>query len=592
MGRKLDLSKLTDEEAKHVWEVVQRDFDLRKKEEERLEELKGKIRKESTKKELLSGPAHLNETHCGRCLQPYRFLVSSKRQCLDCHVYTCQKCGSYNRRAQDWVCDACRLARVVKTGSLDWYYEHVRARFKRFGSDKVMRSLHGRLQLEHSNSPASGLHNRSHSLPDVNSGAQLSPVGGSGESEQTSEDEALDGAEAQHLSREKRLLSVHPFDFEVDSDCSAQSCPQSLQLCPAPTTLDGFQDVGFHSCDQTLSDAPSADDDHEEAASQKDALITDASLAPEAEDLLEEQGCNSPKVSVPSDPSLERKPSPEGEAMGSDQPQVQYFADMDTSDKDLEEAHQMAAPPAHYSKRRSWTSSPESTAPSETQSLGPEPRKDADIEEEALKRKLGELTSKVSDKGGSSEEEEEGQSGLSPGGSSVPDSRPIEAQQAGQTHGGENRLLDLEEQVPRTRSPESALSELEDRVTLTAAEVQHAKREVSDIKSRIAALSAAGLLVKTWEKPRNKSNLQILPLQPPKSSLGVEEPELSGANKVMARPNVQRRIFNNSLQLQDRVDGPFSRIPVYRGSLTQRNPNGKNRRVNHIFAKPVMIHQP
>lgn len=37
MGRKLDLSKLTDEEAKHVWEVVQRDFDLRKKEEERLE---------------------------------------------------------------------------------------------------------------------------------------------------------------------------------------------------------------------------------------------------------------------------------------------------------------------------------------------------------------------------------------------------------------------------------------------------------------------------------------------------------------------------------------------------------------------------
>jgi hypothetical protein len=35
-GKKLDLSKLTDEEAKHVWDVVQRDFDLRKKEEDRL----------------------------------------------------------------------------------------------------------------------------------------------------------------------------------------------------------------------------------------------------------------------------------------------------------------------------------------------------------------------------------------------------------------------------------------------------------------------------------------------------------------------------------------------------------------------------
>ena len=27
MGKKLDLSKLTDDEAKHIWEVVQRDFD-------------------------------------------------------------------------------------------------------------------------------------------------------------------------------------------------------------------------------------------------------------------------------------------------------------------------------------------------------------------------------------------------------------------------------------------------------------------------------------------------------------------------------------------------------------------------------------
>lgn len=36
--------------------------------------------------------------------------------------------------------------RVVKIGSLEWYYQHVRARFKRFGSAKVIRSLCGRLQ--------------------------------------------------------------------------------------------------------------------------------------------------------------------------------------------------------------------------------------------------------------------------------------------------------------------------------------------------------------------------------------------------------------------------------------------------------------
>ncbi|XP_072496756.1 melanophilin isoform X6 [Notamacropus eugenii] len=509
MGRKLDLSKLTDEEVNHVWEVVQRDLDLRKKEEERLE--------------------------------------------------------------------------VVKTGSLNWYYEHVRARFKHSGSAKVLNSLHGRLQHEQDSSPALGLHHRSCSLPDVNSATQLSPIEGSGDSEQTSEEEVLCGAEAQHLSREKRLLSVHPFDFEVDSDCSAQSYPQSLQFSPAPTTLDSLQVLGIH------SDSPSADD---KEAAWEDALVTEASLAREAQDLPKEQERNSPKVSLPSDSSLERKPSPDGEAVGSDQSHVQYFADMDTSDEDIEEAHKMTAHPPHHSKRRSWASSQESMAPSETQSFRPQPHTDVDIEEEALKRKLGELTSKVSDKGGSSEEEEEDQSVLSPGRSSIPGTQSSEDQQADQIHGGEHRLLNLEEQVPRTRSPESALSELEDQAALTATEVQQAKREVSDIKSRIAALSAAGLLVNTWEKPRKESNLQIFFLQPPKSSLGDEDSELSGANEVMARSRVQRRIRNNSLKLQDRVDDPFRRKSVYRGSLTQRNPNVNNRRADHIFAKPVMTHQP
>lgn len=36
MGRKLDMSNLTEEEAEHVLEVVQRDMQLRKTEEERL----------------------------------------------------------------------------------------------------------------------------------------------------------------------------------------------------------------------------------------------------------------------------------------------------------------------------------------------------------------------------------------------------------------------------------------------------------------------------------------------------------------------------------------------------------------------------
>ncbi|CAF97981.1 unnamed protein product [Tetraodon nigroviridis] len=39
MGRRLDLSALTDDEAEHVLKVVQRDMKLRKKEEDRLRRL-------------------------------------------------------------------------------------------------------------------------------------------------------------------------------------------------------------------------------------------------------------------------------------------------------------------------------------------------------------------------------------------------------------------------------------------------------------------------------------------------------------------------------------------------------------------------
>uniref|UniRef100_A0A3Q1GAE6 RabBD domain-containing protein n=1 Tax=Acanthochromis polyacanthus TaxID=80966 RepID=A0A3Q1GAE6_9TELE len=148
-AKKLDLSKLTDEEAKHVWEVVLRDFNLRKKEEDRLEELKTKIAREDNKRELLGNETSLTESHCIRCLQPFKFLVNSKHQCLDCQLYICRSCSRYNKKEDGWVCDPCHMARVFKIGTLEWYHENVRARFKRFGSAKVMRSLFRRLNGEH-----------------------------------------------------------------------------------------------------------------------------------------------------------------------------------------------------------------------------------------------------------------------------------------------------------------------------------------------------------------------------------------------------------------------------------------------------------
>uniref|UniRef100_A0A8B9P8S1 Melanophilin n=1 Tax=Apteryx owenii TaxID=8824 RepID=A0A8B9P8S1_APTOW len=655
MGRKLDLSKLTDEEAKHVWEVVQRDFDLRKKEEERLEELKCKIDKESSKREFLTNQSHLNETHCVHCLQPFKFLLNSKRQCLDCRFYTCKNCSRYNKKEQGWVCDPCRLSRIVKIGSLEWYYEHVRSRFKRFGSAKVLQSLYGRLQP----GEEQGLHDRVYSLPDINSEYQLPASGGTGD-DSDNEDDALRGAEAECYSRmrkTKRLLSVHPFDFELDSDYSAQSRRQSVQLSPAASSPGGFQ---------AFSDFP----DSAEDASQKESMMAEADLAAVFHHVVQEQGQHmSPPEQFSTEVrltvnsrrrSLERNAKPG--SPWNEQPRSPYSADMDTSDEDAKGPQKFTSYASHYVRRRNRASSQENVSRSGNQihelnermsaiermlsrleekilvhsdeSPAPESQLDPDAEEEELKRKLEELASNISDKGVSSEEEEceekkkgvkkpemssssddvaseaqkrssaqalsditakvlravnateravceslHGESPCSgscalPGGQlpSLKDGKEVaEAYReleenvyltAGKTYQLDKTLEELEEGAQHGGTTDSELSELEDRVASAAAQVQQAESEVSDIESRIAALTAAGLTVKSMEKARKKSSAQ-----------------------VMLGPQVFRKKFNSPFEITGKnSDDSFDRNSIYRGSLTQRNPNGRNKRVERLFA--------
>ncbi|XP_010576189.1 PREDICTED: melanophilin isoform X4 [Haliaeetus leucocephalus] len=618
MGRKLDLSKLTDEEAKHVWEVVQRDFDLRKKEEERLEELKCKIDQESNKREFLTNQSHLNETHCVHCLQPFKFLLNSKRQCLDCRFYTCKNCSRYNKKEQGWVCDPCRLSRIVKIGSLEWYYEHVRSRFKRFGSAKVLQSLYGRLQPGQGvNSAFLGLHDRVYSLPDINSECQLLTSGDIGD-ESDDEDDVLRGAEAECYSRmckTKRLLSVHPFDFELDSEYSAQSRRQSVQLSPAASSPDAFQ---------SFPDFPNSAED----ASQKESRITDADLV--FHHVLQEQG---PGASPPEQHfstevrltvnsrtrSLERNAKPGSH--WNEQPRSRYSADMDTSDEDVK-GPQFPAYLPHHTKRRNRASSQENVNHSGNQihelnkrmsaiermlnrleekilvrsdeSPAPESQLDPNAEEEELKRKLEELASNISDKEVSSEEEEheEKKRAKKPEMSSSSDDMARDARKvyltAGKTYQLEKTLKELEEGAQHCGTTDSELSELEDKVASAAAQVQQAESEISDIESRIAALSAAGLTVKSVEKARKKSSEQAACLcsPGPTSSSPAES-----SDDVKAMPGLQefRRKFNSPLEITG-LDNSFDRKSVYRGSLTQRNPNGKNRRVERLFAKPVMTH--
>uniref|UniRef100_A0A803YFL8 Melanophilin n=1 Tax=Meleagris gallopavo TaxID=9103 RepID=A0A803YFL8_MELGA len=645
MGRKLDLSKLTDEEAKHVWEVVQRDFDLRKKEEERLEDLKCKIDQESSKREFLTHQSHLNETHCVHCLQPFKFLLNSKRQCLDCRFYTCKSCSRYNKREQGWVCDPCRLSRVVKIGSLEWYYEHVRSRFKRFGSAKVLQSLYGRLQPGQKGNSALLGEDKRRGFSCPASEYQLPANGGTGD-DSDDEDDALHGAEAEcynRMRKTKRLLSVHPFDFELDSEYSAQSRRQSAQLSPMAISSDAFQ--SFPDFSGPAEDAP------------RETRLEEADLAAVFHILREqEQHLSPPEQHFSTEVRLtlnaRRRSLDRGSKPGSpwmEQPRSPYSADMDTSDEDVKGAPKLAACLPHHLKRQSRASSQENISHnSGSQSPATESQLDPDAEEEELKRKLEEFTSNISDREVSSEEEErEERKGVKrPEMSSSSDDMASEARKrssaqalseitakalrainatekavseslqgqswgssscalhlsmedgketaeayreleenvylaAGKAYQLETTLSELEEGARHCGTTDSELSELEDKVASAAAQVQQAESEISDIESRIAALSAAGLTVKPVEKARKKSNGQAFHLYSPNptSSPGESLDDV----KAMSGPQVLRRRFNSPFEITG-FDDSFDRNSVYRGSLTQRNPNGKNRRVERLFA--------
>ncbi|XP_066536794.1 rab effector MyRIP isoform X2 [Hoplias malabaricus] len=144
MGRKLDLSSLTEEEAEHVLQVVQRDMRLRKNEEERLSDLKQELDEEDSRCVLLSRQRDFNHRCCIRCCSSFTFLVKPRRRCQDCHYNVCKRCCSYSSSDKGWICSSCEKSRLLKTQSLEWFYSNVRRRFKRFGSAKVLKTLYRR----------------------------------------------------------------------------------------------------------------------------------------------------------------------------------------------------------------------------------------------------------------------------------------------------------------------------------------------------------------------------------------------------------------------------------------------------------------
>ncbi|KAL6115106.1 mlph [Pungitius sinensis] len=538
MERKLDLSRLTDEEAKHVWEVIQRDFNLRKKEEERLGDLKTKIEKEDTKRELLGSQSQLSESHCIRCLQPFRFLVNSRRPCLDCRMLTCKACSRYNKKEHGWVCDNCRMTRVLKIGTVGWYHDNVRNRFKRFGSAKVMRSLYKRLNGD------GGRDDDTQSMPDVRSSVYNGMEDDHGE------------AEVQRykvMRKSKRLLSVHPLDFDPEEYFPYSRRP-SVQILEDRAHRNDFE---FDVYNQRANRRRSLDRyamRNEDSGDSR--MVRTRSLSKISSSVARQQYVDtSDEDEYPRDHPTHLYPHPPPHRRKNSRASSQ-------------ESLGQAPPMNELNKRMSAIESllnrlEEKMTPADETATRPGPSE----EEEKLRRKLSQLAGNLSDKGLSSEEDAEktpgskgpaGLRGLKPKDkelSSSSDEMPTEAQKrstaaalcdlttevlrtinatesamveygasepldrthvagadvkmaddafreleenvymaAGQSFDLETKLRRLEKGAKARfgGATDSELSELEDVVALTAARVQSAESEVSDIEGKIAALSAGG----------------------------------------------------------------------------------------------------
>ncbi|XP_051565047.1 melanophilin-like isoform X2 [Myxocyprinus asiaticus] len=535
-GKNLDLSMLTDDEAKHVWQVIQRDFHLRKKEEDRLGKLKTKILKEDTKRELLEYQPKLSDSLCIRCLQPFKLLVNSKRQCLDCKLFVCKSCSHFNKKESGWVCDPCHMARVLKIGTLEWFHENVRSRFKRFGSAKVINSLFKRLNNDRAYSQTDFREPQdddTHSMPEVHIGSLYSQ-----------EDEQSEGRDRPHFNltrRGRRLLPAGPLDFNLGVENSVYSRPHFLLYSGSQekitqrkgslteedwsTTFKQILENGTHDRGHEMKDMFQIS----QRILDKPSYFDDCTL-----DLEQRmtKACSLSKMSISSAGStnyhLHRELSYSLDSDDDDDSQMNVipvyspFLQREPSpDEIIELNKRMSAIETLLSRLEQKITVPvtggsmEQVEQKKEEDLSP-----ADLEELELRKKLDELTEKISDKGLSSDEDDATKSSEdSPNKEAVYQATAMRRTSAGIENVRHEWPLedeckatpDIHKFLKKQRRVSSfelsnttscELSQLEGKVAMAAASVQSTQSGVSDIQKRIAALSAVGMSVETsrrWE---------------------------------------------------------------------------------------------
>nr|XP_054760355.1 melanophilin-like [Lytechinus pictus] len=102
------------------------------------------VYEEAQKRMVLSRQQQFNEKHCICCFSSFGFILNRKIQCQVCRFFICKNCRAKSEKKEDILCIACVQQQELQVRACEWFYAQIRAKFRRFGSAKVVRSLYKR----------------------------------------------------------------------------------------------------------------------------------------------------------------------------------------------------------------------------------------------------------------------------------------------------------------------------------------------------------------------------------------------------------------------------------------------------------------
>lgn len=138
MGRTGIPPNITRAECERVLDIIQKDYELRRKEHEQLSKIQEEVNEHAAQRDVLSKRKEFNEKYCILCCSSFNLLFRRKIECEDCHFRVCRACAFWENNSKVWICTVCEKQRFIDAESNTWFYNRIKQRFKLFGAAKVL----------------------------------------------------------------------------------------------------------------------------------------------------------------------------------------------------------------------------------------------------------------------------------------------------------------------------------------------------------------------------------------------------------------------------------------------------------------------